>query len=188
MKLNKSIFGLVVLSIFILSSCSQAKYSSHTRRVKADKIVQSTKKVDRIKRSAGLMEGEKVEDSRVDRTVLVLPKVGSTTLNSEFRAESERLKTLPVEKRSITETKGLKKIRDLAEKSRVAKKIKRVKKHIDSSITRTDDDVDDIVYIILVVILVLLILSLITKLIPAFSYILGIALLILLIYLLLQIL
>ena len=40
MKLNKSILGLVILFIFILSSCSQSRYGSLTRRTKANQIAQ----------------------------------------------------------------------------------------------------------------------------------------------------
>ena len=189
MKLNKSIFGLVILAIFVLSSCSQARYGNRTRRVKANPVVQTSKKVDRLKTAKGLIQGEKVEDTDNDE-VAVVEKVETRaeTVQSTFMLEkdpSTRFQKIAVKRvKSKVVEKALEKLED----SKVLAKVQQAKENIDTSITQTDDEVGDILYIVLVVILVLLILSLISNLFPILNWILGVALLVFLIYLLLQIL
>lgn len=183
MKLNKSILGLVILFIFVLSSCSQSRYGSLTKRTKANHIAQQVKKVDQVNKDAGLiviensdlaMEVEKQVMSDIDFEVTTHAVNIQESLDATHTTEK-----LQKYKESKAKTMRLP----------TTKKAKLVKQWVKSKIaaqSKANSDVGGVLYVVLIVILVLLILSLISKLLPALSWLLGLALLIFLIYLVLQ--
>jgi len=188
MKLNKSILGFVLISIFILSSCSQARYGSHTRRVKGSKIVQQDKRVDRIQRASGILTPSVASEDVYEETseiVVAQKEEIHTVIEQSFAQEMVKEKTVKAPKSTKPLTMNAK---NQLKKTRPIKNIKTIQKKIAASAAKTDGEIGDVLYIVLVVILILLILNLITKLIPALSWLLGLAVLVLLIYLLLQIL
>lgn len=188
MKLNKSILGLVVLAIFIFSSCSQARYGNHTRRVKANNIVQKSTKAEKISNATTKIAADEVNE-QIEKSSDEIIVEHKSTISEERTATSVELPSYEKQTKESTKTKkrGAKKVEKLMSNVKVATKVKQAKENIRSSVTQTDDEIGDILYIILIVLLVLLILNLITKLIPALSWLIGLAVLVLLIYLLLQI-
>lgn len=188
MKLNKSILGLVILAIFIFSSCSQARYGSHTRRVKANNIVQKATKAEMIRNAtANITKEEDAQEQKENTSNEIVKEIKSTIDTKSIVAPTESTSYSQQKKDPARmERRVAKKVEKLIAKSNVATKVVQAKRDVTHSVTKTDDEVGDILYIILVVILVLLIINLITSLIPALSWLLGIALLVLLIYLLLQ--
>lgn len=193
MKLNKSILCLVFLAVLVLGSCSQARYGSHTLRVKSNDVVQKTTTDQRAKKATAQLDVQQVEEiatSKIKQTaeVLVSQKfidqesiVGKPQKNNI--ANTGKQTNLNTAKK---QNKAVKKVEKLLKYSKAKAKVQHAKENITSSITQADDEVGDILYIILIVLLVLLIINLITSLIPALSWLLGIVLLVLLIYLLLQ--
>lgn len=198
MNINKSILGVVILFVFILSSCSQARYGSRTRRVKGSQIVQQQKKANRYSKESGLIisshEEEKTEEVQTETVLSTL---------SEIDAEIE---PIHVEKSLIEnlgkQTKMGEKMKrnSIGSKVKVVKEIAKLRKNIGSETKakikeqakvlkakpNASSEVGDIVYILVVVLLVLLILSLVLNLSGIINALLGLALLIFLIWLLLQ--
>jgi len=175
MKLNKSILVLVILFIFILSSCSQSRYGSLTRRTKANDIAQQVKKdLDLIvtENSDLAIEAEPDIDFEVStHAVNIQESADATPIAQKLQKYTgSKAKTM-----QLPATKEAKLVKQLV-KSKMAAK------------SKANSDVDGVLYIVLIVILVLLILSLISNLIPALTWLLGLALLIFLIYLVLQLL
>jgi PBP1b-binding outer membrane lipoprotein LpoB len=181
MKLNKSILGLVILFIFILSSCSQSRYGSLTRRTKANHIAQQVKKVDQVKKDVGLIVTE-----NSDLTIEAGPDIDFEVYTHAFNLH-ESSDATPIAQKLQKYTGSKAKTMQLP----ATKKVKLVKQLVKSKMaakSKANSDIDGVLYIVLIVILVLLILSLISNLIPALTWLLGLALLIFLIYLVLQLL
>ena len=181
MKLNKSILGLVILFIFILSSCSQSRYGSLTRRTKSNHVAQQVKKVDQVKKDAGLIV---TENSYL--TIEAEPdidfEVSTHAVNIQESADAT-----PIAQKLQKYTGSKAKTMQLPA-TKEAKLVKQLVKSKMAAKSKANSDVDGVLYIVLIVILVLLILSLISNLIPALTWLLGLALLIFLIYLVLQLL
>ena len=181
MKLNKSILGLVILFIFILSSCSQSRYGSLTRRTKSNHVAQQVKKVDQVKKDAGLIV---TENSYL--TIEAEPdidfEVSTHAVNIQESADAT-----PIAQKLQKYTGSKAKTMQLpaTKKAKLAKQLVKSKMATKS---KANSDLGGVLYIVLIVILVLLILSLISNLIPALTWLLGLALLIFLIYLVLQLL
>lgn len=179
MKLNKSILGLVILFIFILSSCSQSRYGSLTRRTKSNQVAQQVKKVDQVKKDAGLIV---TENSYL--TIEAEPdidfEVSTHAVNIQESADAT-----PIAQKLQKYTGSKAKTMQLpaTKKAKLAKQLVKSKMVTKS---KANSDLGGVLYIVLIVILVLLILSLISNLIPALTWLLGLALLIFLIYLVLQ--
>ena len=179
MKLNKSILGLVILFIFILSSCSQSRYGSLTRRTKSNHLAQQVKKVDQVKKDAGLIV---TENSYL--TIEAEPdidfEVSTHAVNIQESADAT-----PIAQKLQKYTGSKAKTMQLpaTKKAKLAKQLVKSKMATKS---KANSDLGGVLYIVLIVILVLLILSLISNLIPALTWLLGLALLIFLIYLVLQ--
>lgn len=179
MKLNKSILGLVILFIFILSSCSQSRYGSLTRRTKSNHVAQQVKKVDQVKKDAGLIV---TENSQL--TIEAEPdidfEVSTHAVNIQESADAT-----PIAQKLQKYTGSKAKTMQLpaTKKAKLAKQLVKSKMATKS---KANSDLGGVLYIVLIVILVLLILSLISNLIPALTWLLGLALLIFLIYLVLQ--
>ena len=179
MKLNKSILGLVILFIFILSSCSQSRYGSLTRRTKSNHVAQKVKKVDQVKKDAGLIV---TENSYL--TIEAEPdidfEVSTHAVNIQESADAT-----PIAQKLQKYTGSKAKTMQLpaTKKAKLAKQLVKSKMATKS---KANSDLGGVLYIVLIVILVLLILSLISNLIPALTWLLGLALLIFLIYLVLQ--
>ncbi|MDC0104562.1 hypothetical protein OAJ52_01130 [Bacteroidia bacterium] len=179
MKLNKSILGLVILFIFILSSCSQSRYGSLTRRTKSNHVAQQVKKVDQVKKDAGLIV---TENSYL--TIEAEPdidfEVSTHAVNIQESADAT-----PIAQKLQKYTGSKAKTMQLpaTKKAKLAKQLVKSKMATKS---KANSDLGGVLYIVLIVILVLLILSLISNLIPALTWLLGLALLIFLIYLVLQ--
>jgi Flp pilus assembly protein TadB len=195
MKLNKSILGLVILSVFILSSCSQARYGSMTRRVKS---VKTEHEVVKQKRQSDEVEGKSLSAAKSVKPVSTASK--QSVQDDAVYTSEQVAEVLEVDQKIDVETNGRisqnkrRKILSTLNKSGVQlnsfknlKDFPARKLEAKSLASKTNGDVDSLLYIILVVILVLLILSLISKLFPFLNWILGVALLILLIYILLQV-
>jgi hypothetical protein len=195
MKLNKSITGLVILTIFILSSCSQSRYSSRMVRVKSNHVAQNDKQVDRAKKDAGIFPADKssiTELSEDDKTNVVSTFHATQiepVLNSEVKKadlKQENNKTLVKNKKMGTIA-----IKNMLDKQAPAKRMEQIQHKLEQQKIKakaSGEDVDSLIYLILVVVLILLVLSLLLKLLPVFSGILGLALLILLIYVIIQLL
>jgi hypothetical protein len=177
MKLNKSILGLVILFIFILSSCSQSRYGSLTRRTKANHIAQQ------VKKDVGLIltgnshlaiEAEQQVGPDIDF------EVSTHAVNIQESADAT-----PIAQKLQKYTGSKAKTMQLpaTKKAKLAKQLVKSKMATKS---KANSDIGGVLYIVLIVILVLLILSLISNLIPALTWLLGLALLIFLIYLVLQ--
>jgi len=183
MKLNKSILGLVILFIFTLSSCSQSKYGSLTRHTKANHIAQQVKKVDQVKKDAGLIVTE-----NSDLAIEVEEKVVSD-MDFEVATHAANIQeyadATPITEK-LQKYKGSKAKTMVLPATKKAKLVKQLEKSKIAAKINENSDVEGVLYIVLIVILVLLILSLISNLIPALSWLLGLALLIFLIYLVLQ--
>lgn len=179
MKLNKSILGLVILFIFISSSCSQSRYGSLTRRTKSNHVAQQVKKVDQVKKDAGLIV---TENSYL--TIEAEPdidfEVSTHAVNIQESADAT-----PIAQKLQKYTGSKAKTMQLpaTKKAKLAKQLVKSKMATKS---KANSDLGGVLYIVLIVILVLLILSLISNLIPALTWLLGLALLIFLIYLVLQ--
>ena len=179
MKLNKSILGLVILFIFILSSCSQSRYGSLTRRTKSNHVAQQVKKVYPVKKDAGLIV---TENSYL--TIEAEPdidfEVSTHAVNIQESADAT-----PIAQKLQKYTGSKAKTMQLpaTKKAKLAKQLVKSKMATKS---KANSDLGGVLYIVLIVILVLLILSLISNLIPALTWLLGLALLIFLIYLVLQ--
>ena len=185
MKLNKSILVLVILFIFILSSCSQSRYGSLTRLTKANHIAQQVKKVDQVKKDVGLIltgnshlaiEAEQQVGPDIDF------EVSTHAVNIQESADAT-----PIAQKLQKYTGSKAKTMQLPA-TKEAKLVKQLVKSKMAAKSKANSDVDGVLYIVLIVILVLLILSLISNLIPALTWLLGLALLIFLIYLVLQLL
>ena len=177
MKLNKSILGLVILFIFILSSCSQSRYGSLTRRTKANHIAQQ------VKKDVGLiLTGNSHLAIEADQQVGpdIDFEVSTHAVNIQESADAT-----PIAQKLQKYTGSKAKTMQLpaTKKAKLAKQLVKSKMAAKS---KANSDVDGVLYIVLIVILVLLILSLISNLIPALTWLLGLALLIFLIYLVLQ--
>ena len=189
MKLNKSIFGLVILAVFVVSSCSQARYGSHTRRTKGAEIVQADKKVRGVNKHAGILSRDKVSHIVQNEDKLVIRNNEEATGVLSNMMEHGTLtnnKTL-VEKKTFREVNRINKVLNaIGESTAVSNLGNSVKENVPSESASTNDETSDLLKIILIVILVLLILSLVTKLLPLLSWLLGVAVLVLLIWLILQ--
>ncbi|MDB9882315.1 hypothetical protein OAD66_04185 [Bacteroidia bacterium] len=189
MKLNKSIFGLVILAVFVVSSCSQARYGSHTRRTKSAEIVQADRKVRTVNKDTGMLSGEKVSDVEHNEDKSVVRNNGEAAGLLSTMMEQGALtntKTL-LEKKTIRKVNRINKVLNtIGESTAVSNLGNRVEVNVPSESASTNDETSDLLEIILIVILVLLILSLVTKLLPLLSWLLGVALLVLLIWLILQ--
>jgi ABC-type Na+ efflux pump permease subunit len=181
MKLNKSILGLVILFIFILSSCSQSRYGSLTRRTKANHIAQQVKKVDQVKKDVGLIVTEN-SDLTIEAEPDIDLEVSTHAVNIQEAADAT-----PIAQKLQKYTGSKAKTMQLPA-TKKAKLVKQLVKSKMAAKSKANSDVDGVLYIVLIVILVLLILSLISNLIPALTWLLGLALLIFLIYLVLQLL
>jgi len=175
MKLNKSILGLVILFIFILSSCSQSRYGSLTRRTKANDIGQQ------VKKDVGLIVTEN-SDLAIEAEPDIDFEVSTHAVNIQESADAT-----PIAQKLQKYTGSKAKTMQLPA-TKEAKLVKQLVKSKMAAKSKANSDVDGVLYIVLIVILVLLILSLISNLIPALTWLLGLALLIFLIYLVLQLL
>ena len=175
MKLNKSILGLVILFIFILSSCSQSRYGSLTRRTKANDIAQQ------VKKDVGLIVTEN-SDLAIEAEPDIDFEVSTHAVNIQESADAT-----PIAQKLQKYTGSKAKTMQLPA-TKEAKLVKQLVKSKMAAKSKANSDVDGVLYIVLIVILVLLILSLISNLIPALTWLLGLALLIFLIYLVLQLL
>jgi uncharacterized membrane protein len=175
MKLNKSILGLVILFIFILSSCSQSRYGSLTRRTKANDIAQQ------VKKDVGLIVTEN-SDLAIEAEPDIDFEVSTHAVNIQESADAT-----PIAQKLQKYTGSKAKTMQLpaTKKAKLAKQLVKSKMATKS---KANSDLGGVLYIVLIVILVLLILSLISNLIPALTWLLGLALLIFLIYLVLQLL
>ncbi len=179
MKLNKSILGLVILFIFILSSCSQSRYGSLTRLTKANHIAQQVKKVDQVKKDLGLVVTEN-SDLTIEAEPDIDFEVSTHAVNIQESADAT-----PIAQKLQKYTGSKAKTMQLPA-TKKAKLVKQLVKSKMAAKSKANSDVGGVLYIVLIVILVLLILSLISNLIPALTWLLGLALLIFLIYLVLQ--
>jgi len=179
MKLNKSILGLVILFIFILSSCSQSRYGSLTRLTKANHIAQQVKKVDQVKKDLGLIVTEN-SDLTIEAEPDIAFEVSTHAVNIQESADAT-----PIAQKLQKYTGSKAKTMQLPA-TKKAKLVKQLVKSKMAAKSKANSDVGGVLYIVLIVILVLLILSLISNLIPALTWLLGLALLIFLIYLVLQ--
>ena len=175
MKLNKSILVLVILFIFILSSCSQSRYGSLTRRTKANDIAQQ------VKKDVGLIVTEN-SDLAIEAEPDIDFEVSTHAVNIQESADAT-----PIAQKLQKYTGSKAKTMQLPA-TKKAKLVKQLVKSKMAAKSKANSDVDGVLYIVLIVILVLLILSLISNLIPALTWLLGLALLIFLIYLVLQLL
>ena len=173
MKLNKSILVLVILFIFILSSCSQSRYGSLTRRTKANDIAQQ------VKKDVGLIVTEN-SDLAIEAEPDIDFEVSTHAVNIQESADAT-----PIAQKLQKYTGSKAKTMQLPA-TKEAKLVKQLVKSKMAAKSKANSDVDGVLYIVLIVILVLLILSLISNLIPALTWLLGLALLIFLIYLVLQ--
>ena len=175
MKLNKSILVLVILFIFILSSCSQSRYGSLTRRTKANDIAQQ------VKKDVGLIVTEN-SDLAIEAEPDIDFEVSTHAVNIQESADAT-----PIAQKLQKYTGSKAKTMQLpaTKKAKLAKQLVKSKMAAKS---KANSDVGGVLYIVLIVILFLLILSLISNLIPALTWLLGLALLIFLIYLVLQLL
>ena len=175
MKLNKSILVLVILFIFILSSCSQSRYGSLTRRTKANDIAQQ------VKKDVGLIVTEN-SDLAIEAEPDIDFEVSTHAVNIQESADAT-----PIAQKLQKYTGSKAKTMQLpaTKKAKLAKQLVKSKMATKS---KANSDLGGVLYIVLIVILVLLILSLISNLIPALTWLLGLALLIFLIYLVLQLL
>ena len=175
MKLNKSILVLVILFIFILSSCSQSRYGSLTRRTKANDIAQQ------VKKDLGLIVTEN-SDLAIEAEPDIDFEVSTHAVNIQESADAT-----PIAQKLQKYTGSKAKTMQLpaTKKAKLAKQLVKSKMATKS---KANSDLGGVLYIVLIVILVLLILSLISNLIPALTWLLGLALLIFLIYLVLQLL
>ena len=173
MKLNKSILVLVILFIFILSSCSQSRYGSLTRRTKANDIAQQ------VKKDVGLIVTEN-SDLAIEAEPDIDFEVSTHAVNIQESADAT-----PIAQKLQKYTGSKAKTMQLpaTKKAKLAKQLVKSKMATKS---KANSDLGGVLYIVLIVILVLLILSLISNLIPALTWLLGLALLIFLIYLVLQ--
>ena len=173
MKLNKSILGLVILFIFILSSCSQSRYGSLTRRTKANDIAQQ------VKKDVGLIVTEN-SHLAIEAEPDIDFEVSTHAVNIQESADAT-----PIAQKLQKYTGSKAKTMQLpaTKKAKLAKQLVKSKMATKS---KANSDLGGVLYIVLIVILVLLILSLISNLIPALTWLLGLALLIFLIYLVLQ--
>ena len=173
MKLNKSILVLVILFIFILSSCSQSRYGSLTRRTKANDIAQQ------VKKDLGLIVTEN-SDLAIEAEPDIDFEVSTHAVNIQESADAT-----PIAQKLQKYTGSKAKTMQLpaTKKAKLAKQLVKSKMATKS---KANSDLGGVLYIVLIVILVLLILSLISNLIPALTWLLGLALLIFLIYLVLQ--
>ena len=179
MKLNKSILVLVILFIFILSSCSQSRYGSLTRRTKSNHVAQQVKKVDQVKKDAGLIVTEN-SYLAIEAEPDIDFEVSTHAVNIQESADAT-----PIAQKLQKYTGSKAKTMQLpaTKKAKLAKQLVKSKMATKS---KANSDLGGVLYIVLIVILVLLILSLISNLIPALTWLLGLALLIFLIYLVLQ--
>ncbi|MGB0850363.1 MAG: hypothetical protein ACPGTP_03895 [Bacteroidia bacterium] len=199
MKINKSILGVVILFVFILSSCSQARYGSRTRRVKGSQIVQQKKNTKRYSKESGLIVASNEEAKKEVKTEVALSSL--TQIDSE--SETIHVEKSIIENLSSQSNKSEKAKRsNIVSKAKVVKEVVKLRNNIESKTKEKikeqakvvkakpngSSDVGDIVYILVVVLLVLLILSLVLNLGGLINALLGLALLIFLIWLLLQLL
>lgn len=192
MKLNKSVLGLVIGAIFILSSCSQARYGTMTRRVKTHKVDQQKVVVDKSKKESGLILSKaNTQNATPEETVAVekSKQTAVTTTDSDTYTKEAEVSTSTRKKRSGKDARKLRSVEKILLKvpgaNKAVLKLKDMKE-LNAPKSADSGDVESILYIVLIVLLVLLILSLISSVLPALRWLLGLALLVLLIYILLQ--
>lgn len=193
MKLKKSLLSLIILAVIVLSSCSQARYGSLTRRTKATHVAQTTKKVETSKPDVVLkVVAEVPETYRIDSEIVgAVAEMQHAAANLDQTPNKGATSSSLASKEAVTKPKTLKnrKLQQVVNTFGTVNQVKNVKSQLDkmNDVKRTSSsDVDNLVYILVVVLLVLLILALVSRLSGLLSALLGLALLILLIYLLLQ--
>lgn len=196
MKLNKSILSLVFLVVFALSSCTQARYGSRTRRVKGNTVAQQHKKTLKVERNAGVIvakeepiaktiDKEKIKELVALEVVAEMPEVVIETSSNKTEVVDTKAKNTATAR--AEHKKPLQKIKDL----KLAKRaFNQIKQEVKTSVNKpaSGGDVDSLIYILIVVLLVLLILSLLFKLGGVIQSLLSLALLIFLIWLVIQLL
>lgn len=193
MKLNKSILGLVVLAIFILSSCSQARYGAMTRRVKGTKFAQQTKKVDQTKKNAGLIiiESNNLADE-ADETVVEIQEVKNTTVfvaqNSATDNKEILNQDIKLEKESrLTTNKNVaseKVINKLVSNKLVNRKIDKLAKKL-----QPNESSEDLLRTVLIILLLLLLAGIVISILPSpLSWILSLVVTVILILYLIKLL
>ena len=195
MKLNKSILSLVFLVVFALSSCTQARYGSHTRRVKQNPVAQQHKKTQKVERNTGVIvaqeepvtrtvEKEEINEVIAEKMVADMPLVAENATAAEIVVADTKAS---VSNARAQHKKPLQKLKDIKGAKRV---VKQVKQEVKSSVNQSTSggDVGNLIYILIVVLLVLLILSLLLNLGGVIKSLLSLALLIFLIWLVIQLL
>ncbi|MFT4598166.1 MAG: hypothetical protein ACI9WM_000407 [Arenicella sp.] len=169
--------------MFILSSCSQSRYGSLTRRTKANHIAQQVKKVDQVKKDVGLIVTEN-SHLAIEAEQQAGPDIDFEVYTHSFNLhESSDATPIAQKLQKYTGSKAKTMQLPATKKAKLAKQLVKSKMATKS---KANSDIGGVLYIVLIVILVLLILSLISNLIPALTWLLGLALLIFLIYLVLQ--
>jgi hypothetical protein len=183
MKLNKSYLGLVVVFLFILSSCSQSRYGNLTRRTKANHIAKKVDKPTKTK-EAKVVELKEVIPQETTTTENEEVVVAETTSFTKERIAEKVGELLPVNnKRNKAKTVEVdselaETLVPLAERletqipERIVKKAKKLQPDSDTGLIK----------MILIIILLLILASLLWALIPGpLRYILSLVILILII-------
>lgn len=199
MKTNKFIVIAVFFMIFMASACSQAKYSSRTRTVKTQNVyakcgesvsVNHVSKVRKLRTEIreniiapfAVSRWENQQTSQVGHTFSTVLNQPSIKGHKMLRQKvNEQVHKVGRAKAKIKNVKPI--LFQLKKKQDIINASKKIRQG-----SKTNTGNGDILYILLVILLVLLILSVVAKLLPIFSWLLGIALLLFLIYLLLQLL
>ena len=176
MKSNKSLLVLAFSFLFVLASCTQARYGSMMRKSKASpqnqKELRMAKKqeksvVEDLRIAKEDVVAEQIEELEQENTPAVSMDLSEETVNAKpyqsVMQTTEKIENLPVPHNPVTK-RLTKKVKDKIEDAQ-----------------ETNDD-NSLLRLILIIILVLIILNLLLDLLPPiFTGVLGVIILILLI-------
>jgi len=182
MKLNKSLFYILGIALFLASSCSQSRYGNLTRRTKAshiakEKVEHKPVKKEKVERLSSVkIELSEFNVSPLDKNDVKPIEVDDALVSLETQVDTRSTKLAEKE----VKVKDL--VRMIPTPIKTAKKVKKILKE------EKKDEASGLVRLLLIVLLVLLILSLITKVLPILNWIIGILLLVVLIWFIMQLL
>ncbi len=197
MKINKSILGIAAMIVFLASSCTQARYGSLTRKIKATHLTKvesnKTEKQNKIaaKNLVRKKEDEKAEISKKPFVLKAITKVDNklnTENISKFGNEIEVINqsTKPVIRKKNGTFKN--NLNELKGKVAFSKPMKKIEKRLERIEVDSTNDNSSLIRLILIVLLILLVISLVGKFLPILNWILGVLVLLVLICFILQLL
>ena len=188
MKSNKSLLFLLVGTLFILSSCSQARYGSMMRKAKPSKvenIASNKQKKDQVNIVNNHSQDEEI---KIEEVIAIEDENSNNpTVNSSIVNKTEIAST-------VAEPKGgenLNPIVQFKSKNPIStKKVNRIKNKVQDKLEKSnaaDSDLGSLLILILIIILILAIIDLILGFLPGIvATVVYIILLVLLIMWLMQ--